>query len=59
MTSDLGAGDGMTTTAELTVSSIGCLLTAALAGQRYDEAAGLWRELDESAQVEVITALGR
>jgi hypothetical protein len=41
VTSDLGAGDGMTTTAELTVSSIGYLLTAALAGERYDEAAGL------------------
>ena len=58
MTSDFGAGDGMTTTAELTVSGIGYLLTAALAGQRYDEAAGLWRELDDSAQAEVITALG-
>jgi hypothetical protein len=48
----------MTTTTELTAASIGYLLTAALAGQRYDEAAGLWRELDYSAQVEVITALG-
>jgi hypothetical protein len=57
VTSDLG-GDGMTTTMELTAASIGYLLTAALAGQRYDEAAGLWRELDDSAQVDVVTALG-
>jgi hypothetical protein len=37
---------------------IGYLLTAAMAGQRYDEAAAMWRELDESAQSDVITALG-
>ena len=36
---------------------IGYLLTAAMAGQRYDEASTLWRELDESTQCEVITAL--
>ena len=48
----------MTTTMELTAASIGYLLTAALAGQRYGEAASLWRELDDSTQLEVITALG-
>jgi len=48
----------MTMATELTASSIGYLLTAALAGRRYDEAAGLWRELDYTAQVEVIAALG-
>jgi hypothetical protein len=37
---------------------IGYLLTAALAGERYDEAAAMWRELDEPAQSDVITALG-
>jgi hypothetical protein len=37
---------------------IGYLLTAAMAGQRYDEAAAMWAELDESAQSDVITALG-
>ncbi len=36
---------------------IGYLLTAAMAGRRYDEASTLWRELDESAQCDVITAL--
>jgi hypothetical protein len=36
---------------------IGYLLTAAMAGRRYDEASGLWRELDESTQCDVITAL--
>lgn len=36
---------------------IGYLLTAAMAGRRYDEAATLWRELDETTQSEVITAL--
>ena len=36
---------------------IGYLLTSALAGQRYDEASAAWRELDESAQCEVIIAL--
>jgi hypothetical protein len=37
---------------------IGYLLTAAMAGQRYDEAAAMWRELDEPTQTDVITALG-
>lgn len=37
---------------------IGYLLTAAMAGRRYREACGLWRELDESVQSDVITALG-
>jgi hypothetical protein len=36
---------------------IGYLLTAAIAGGRYDEASTVWRELDESTQCEVITAL--
>jgi hypothetical protein len=36
---------------------VGYLLTAAMAGRRYDEASTLWRELDESTQCEVITAL--
>jgi hypothetical protein len=36
---------------------IGYLLTAAMAGGRYDEASTVWRELDESTQCEVITAL--
>ena len=36
---------------------VGYLLTAAMAGRRYDEASALWRELDESAQCDVITAL--
>jgi hypothetical protein len=43
---------------ELTASNIGYLLTAALAGRRYDEASSLWRSLGDSAQVEVISALG-
>ena len=37
---------------------IGYLLTAAMAGRRYDEASGLWRELDDSTQSDVINALG-
>jgi predicted transcriptional regulator len=37
---------------------IGYLLTAVLAGGRYDEAAAMWRELEEPAQCDVITALG-
>jgi hypothetical protein len=37
---------------------IGYLLTAAMAGRRYSEASGLWRELDEPTQSDVITALG-
>jgi hypothetical protein len=36
---------------------IGYLLTSALAGQRYQEAEATWRELDESAQADVISAL--
>jgi hypothetical protein len=36
---------------------IGYLLTAAMAGRRYNEASGMWRELDEPAQSEVISAL--
>ena len=36
---------------------VGYLLTAAMAGRRYDEASALWRELDESAQCDVISAL--
>jgi hypothetical protein len=36
---------------------IGYLLTSAMAGQRYDEASATWRELDESAQCDVIIAL--
>jgi hypothetical protein len=39
-------------------SRTGYLLTAALAGRRYVEAYGLWRELDHRAQAEVISALG-
>jgi hypothetical protein len=37
---------------------IGYLLTAAMAGRRYSEASGLWRELDDLTQSDVITALG-
>jgi hypothetical protein len=37
---------------------IGYLLTAALAGRRYDEAQVLWRELDNPTQSDVISALG-
>jgi hypothetical protein len=36
---------------------IGYLLTSAMAGRRYDEAAATWRGLDESAQCDVIVAL--
>lgn len=36
---------------------IGYLLTAAMAGRRYGEACDMWRELDEPAQAEVISAL--
>ena len=36
---------------------IGYLLTAAMAGRRYNEASGMWRGLDEPAQSEVISAL--
>lgn len=48
----------MTRTTQLAASSTGYLLAAALAGQRYDEASTIWKELDYIAQVEVITALG-
>lgn len=37
---------------------IGYLLTAALAGGRYAEAAARWQELDETTQSDVISALG-
>lgn len=37
---------------------IGYLLTAAMAGRRYDEAVTTWRGLDEATQSEVIAALG-
>jgi hypothetical protein len=37
---------------------IGYLLTAAMAGRRYGEARDMWQDLDESAQSDVITALG-
>lgn len=37
---------------------IGYLLTAALAGERYGEAAAMWAELDEPTQSDVIMALG-
>jgi hypothetical protein len=46
-----------TMTTRLTAPRIGYLLTAAMAGQRYSEAADMWRELDESTQLEVIGAL--
>ena len=36
---------------------IGYLLTSAMAGRRYDEASAIWRQLDEPAQCDVITAL--
>ena len=36
---------------------VGYLLTSAMAGRRYDEASAIWRQLDESAQCDVITAL--
>jgi hypothetical protein len=49
----------MTTTAtQLPASTIGYLLAAALAGQRYDEASAMWKELHYTAQAEVIAALG-
>ena len=47
----------MTRTTRWDAARIGYLLTAAMAGRRYDEALTLWRELDESAQCDVITAL--
>ena len=45
------------TTARGEASRIGYLLTSAMAGRRYDEASATWRQLDESAQCDVITAL--
>ena len=45
-------------TARSTAPRIGYLLTAAMAGRRYEEACGMWRELDELTQSDVITALG-
>jgi hypothetical protein len=45
-------------TARWAAPRIGYLLTAAMAGHRYSEASGMWRELDEPAQSAVITALG-
>ena len=36
---------------------VGYLLTSAMAGRRYEEASAIWRELDESVQRDVITAL--
>jgi hypothetical protein len=45
------------TTARRKAPRIGYLLTSAMAGRRYDEASAIWRELDESAQCDVITAL--
>jgi hypothetical protein len=45
-------------TAHWAAPRIGYLLTAAMAGHRYSEASGMWRELDEPAQSDVITALG-
>ena len=51
----------MTTTRMITTQweapRIGYLLTAAMAGRRYDEASVMWRELDETVQCEVIVAL--
>lgn len=46
------------TTTMWVAPSIGYFLTAAMAGRRYDEAAAMWRELDEPTQSDVITALG-
>jgi hypothetical protein len=42
----------------MTAPRIGYLLTAAMAGRRYSEASGMWRELDELTQSDVIAALG-
>jgi hypothetical protein len=47
----------MTTMTRWEAPRIGYLLTAAMAGRRYDEASTLWRELDEATQCDVITAL--
>jgi hypothetical protein len=48
----------MTTTTHWVAPRIGYLLTAAMAGRRYSEACGMWNELDEATQSDVITALG-
>jgi hypothetical protein len=48
----------MTTTTSRTAPRIGYLLTAAMAGRRYGEACNMWRQLDENAQTDVISALG-
>ncbi len=45
-------------TARWAAPRIGYMLTAAMAGRRYSEACGMWRELDEPTQSDVITALG-
>jgi hypothetical protein len=45
-------------TARWAAARIGYLLTAAMSGRRYSEASGMWRELDEPAQADVISALG-
>ena len=45
-------------TARWAAPRIGYLLTAAMAGRRYNEACCMWRELDEPTQSDVITALG-
>jgi hypothetical protein len=37
---------------------VGYLLTAAMAGRRFSEASGMWLELDERTQFDVIIALG-
>jgi hypothetical protein len=47
----------MTTVKQWDATRIGYLLTAAMAGRRYDEASSLWGELDEPAQLDVIIAL--
>jgi hypothetical protein len=46
------------TTTRWPAPRIGYLLTAALAGRRYGEASGMWHGLDETAQSDVIAALG-
>jgi hypothetical protein len=48
----------MTSTAPWIAPRIGYLLTAAMAGHRYSEAAGIWGDLDEATQSDVITELG-
>jgi hypothetical protein len=48
----------MTSSTRLAAPRIGYLLTAAMAGGRSGEASGMWSELDEITQADVITALG-